>query len=117
MNEYSEDFWVEQPAMELLKNMGWQTMNCYDEVFGKDGTLGRETAAEVVLTRYLRDAIKRLNSNADIDAVEMAIEEITKDRSSSNMLKANKEVYTLLKDGVPSHTGMSMTRMLTAQFK
>lgn len=101
MNKYTEDFLVEQPAMELLESMDWQIMNCYSEVFGKDGTLGRETASEVVLTRYLRDAIKMLNPDADIDAVEAAIEEITKDRSSMNMLSANKEVYELLKNGVP----------------
>lgn len=101
MNQYTEDFLVEQPAMELLNSMGWEIKNCYDEVFGKDGTLGRETASEVVLTRYLRDAIKKLNPDANIDAINMAIEEITKDRSSLNMLSANKEIYKLLKDGVP----------------
>ena len=101
MNEYTEDYLVEQPAMELLQSMGWEIKNCYDETFGKDGTLGRETASEVVLTRYLRDATKKLNPDADIDAVNMAIDEITKDRSSLNMLSANKELYKLLKDGVP----------------
>lgn len=100
MNEYTEDYLVEQPAMELLQSMDWEIKNCYDEIFGKDGTLGRETASEVVLTRYLRDAVKRLNPDADIDAVSMAIDEITKDRSSLNMLSANKELYKLLKDGV-----------------
>ena len=100
MNEYTEDYLVEQPAMELLKSMGWDIKNCYDETFGKDGTLGRETASDVVLTRYLRDAIKKFNPDADIDAVNMAIDEITKDRSSLNMLNANKEIYKLLKDGV-----------------
>lgn len=101
MNQYTEDFLVEQPAMELLQSMGWEIKNCYDESFGKDGTLGRETVSDVVLVRYLGDAIKRLNPGADIDAVSMAIEEITRDRSSLNMLNANKEIYKLLKDGVP----------------
>ena len=101
MNEYTEDFLVEQPAMQLLKSMGWDIKNCYDESFGKDGTLGRETASEVVLVSYLREAIKKLNPDADIDAINMAIDEITKDRSSMNMISANKEIYKLLKDGVP----------------
>ena len=52
MNQYTEDFLVEQPAMELLQSMGWEIKNCYDEAFGKDGTLGRETASDVVLLHY-----------------------------------------------------------------
>jgi type I restriction enzyme R subunit len=101
MNQYTEDNLVEQPAMELLHSMGWDTINCYDEKLGKDGTLGRETTSEIVLVRYLREAIKRLNPAADIDAIDMAIEEITKDRSSLSPVAANKEIYKLLKDGVP----------------
>lgn len=101
MNPYTEDHLVEQPAMELLQSIDWDTNNCYEETFGKEGTLGRTTASEVVLVRYLRDAINRLNPNIDVDAIEMAIEEITKDRSSLSTVRANQEIYKLLKDGVP----------------
>lgn len=101
MNPYTEDYLVEQPAMELLQTIGWETKNCYDEVFGKDGTLGRETASDVVLTRYLRDAIMRLNPDIDVDAVTLAVEEITKDRNSLSTVRANAEIYKLIKDGVP----------------
>lgn len=101
MNQYTEDNLVEQPAMDLLHSMGWDTMNCYDEKLGKDGTLGRETSSDVVLVRYLREAIKKLNPTADIDAIDLAIDEITKDRSSLSPVAANKEIYKLIKDGVP----------------
>ncbi|MDP4132830.1 MAG: type I restriction endonuclease, partial [Bacillota bacterium] len=101
MNQYTEDNLVEQPAMELLNSMGWDIMNCYEEKLGKDGTLGRETSSEIVLVRYLREAVKKLNPTADIDAIDMAIEEITKDRSSLSPVAANKEMYKLIKDGVP----------------
>lgn len=101
MNLYSENYLVEQPAMELLHTMNWDTIDCYNEKFGRDGTLGRLTSSEVVLIRELRCAILKLNNDIDIDAVEMAIEEITKDRSSLSLICANKEIYGLLKDGVP----------------
>ena len=101
MNPYTEDHLVEQPAMELLQYIGWETENCYEEVFGKEGTLGRITTSEVVLTRYLRDAINRLNPNVSPDAVDIAIEEITRDRSSLSPLKANQEIYQLIKNGIP----------------
>ena len=101
MNLYTEDYLVEQPAMELLQTIGWDIKNCYNEVFGKDGTLGRETASDVVLTRYLRDAIIRLNPDIDVDAVTLAVEEITKDRNSLSPVRANAEIYKLIKNGIP----------------
>jgi len=100
MNPFGENISVEQPAMELLASFGWETRSCYEETLGKDGTLGRMNTSEVVLTRYLREAIHRLNPTVDVDAAELAVEEITKDRSSLSMLRANQEVYKLLKDGV-----------------
>ena len=100
MNDYTEDNLIEQPTMELLASIGWETMNCYHETFGKDGMLGRETPSDVVLVRTLKEAIKRLNPGVDLEAVDLAVEEITKDRSSMSPLRANKEIYKLLKDGV-----------------
>lgn len=100
MNRFTEDYLVEQPALELLGSIGWDYINCYDEVFGKGGTLGRETASEVILVRYLRDSIKQLNHGADVDAIDAAIEEITRDRSSMHPVNANQNVYKLIKDGV-----------------
>ena len=38
---YSEDTLVEQPAIELLAGLGWQSIGAFDEVFGAGGTLGR----------------------------------------------------------------------------
>lgn len=101
MNPYTEDKLVEQPAMELLHSLGWNILNCYDEKYGKDGTLGRETPSEVVLVRYLREALVRLNPKLDSDAIDIAIEELTKDRSAMSPIRANAEIYKLLKDGVP----------------
>ena len=46
MNDYSEDSLVEQPAIELFRELGWQTANCFYEKFGSNGTLGRETSSE-----------------------------------------------------------------------
>ena len=48
-NAYSEDTLVEQPAINLFAELGWQTANCYEESFGPGGSLGRETSSEVVL--------------------------------------------------------------------
>lgn len=47
--DYSEDNLIEQPAIELFEELGWETANCFYEVCGPNGTLGRETTADVVL--------------------------------------------------------------------
>ncbi len=117
-NDYTEDALVEQPAIALFAQLGWETANCYDEIFGRDvpaerlyaGRLGdvsptrlyvgRETSAEVVLVARLRDALRRLNPNAPSDAIDAAVEELTRDRSAMTLAAANRDVYRLLKNGV-----------------
>src|SRR6266403_2024914 len=96
---YSEDSLVEQPAIELFKELGWDGANCYHEAFGKNGFLGRETAAEVVLTSRLRPALVKLNSNLPLEAIKSAIEQLTRDRSAMSSIQANREIYNLLKNG------------------
>ena len=46
---YTEDQLVEQPAIGLFADLGWQTVSAMEETFGPGGTLGRETKGEVVL--------------------------------------------------------------------
>ncbi|HNP81789.1 MAG TPA: hypothetical protein PKN47_10040 [Nitrospira sp.] len=57
---FSEDFLVEQPAIQLFSEMGWQTLSALEEVFGVGRTLGRETKGEAVLALRLRAALVRL---------------------------------------------------------
>ena len=60
-NQYSEDLLVEQTAIDLLTEMGWETLDCYDEFDQGISPLGRENRGEVVLTTRLRAALERLN--------------------------------------------------------
>jgi len=115
---YSEDQLVEQPAIGLLGSLGWETLIASEEVFGKDGTLSRETRGEVVLTKHLKVALTRLNPKIlDPMAVLSAVDEITRDRSAMSLAAANKEIYNLLKEGVPvsipdtEHGGQKIIRM------
>ena len=52
---------AEQPAVGLFAKLGWQTMSAKEEALGANGTLPRETGAEVVLVFRLRAALERLN--------------------------------------------------------
>lgn len=98
---YGEDASVEQPAIELFKGLGWNHINAFHETFGARGTLGRETKAEVFLTRFLRPAIERLNPELPPEGVEAALTEVARDRSALHHARANREVYELLRDSVP----------------
>jgi len=100
MNEFNELTLIERPAIDLFASMGYETINCFHESLGSSGTLGRETTAEVVLIRYLRKVMHKLNPTLSNEAIELAIDEIARDRSSLSLVNANREVDKLLKDGV-----------------
>ena len=104
---YTEDQLVEQPAIGLFADLGWQTLSAMEETLGATGTLGRETKGEVVLATRLRSALVRLNPALPAEAINNAIDEITRDRSAMLLEAANREVYRLLKEGivvsVPDH--------------
>jgi type I restriction enzyme R subunit len=99
-NPDSEDAAVEQPTIALFAELGWETLNCYLEPYGPLSLLGRETMAEVVLPNALRAAIEFLNPDASPHAIEIAVQEVTKDRSVLSPAGANQAVYRILKDGV-----------------
>ena len=99
-HSYTEDELVEQPAIQLFAELGWQTVSAKDEVFGLSGTLGRETKSEVVLVGRLKAALQRLNPQLPPEAITLALNELTHDRSTKAPVAANREIYDLLKDGV-----------------
>ncbi|CAN5539401.1 type I restriction endonuclease subunit R [soil metagenome] len=86
--------------LSYSKQLGWDAANCYQETFGLNGSLGRETAAEVVLISRLRLALEKLNPDLPAEAITIAIEALTRDRSAMSSTEANRQIYRLLKEGV-----------------
>ena len=97
---YTEDQLVEQPAIGLFSSLGWQTVSAMEEAFGPGGTLGRETKGEAVLVERLRTALTKLNPSLASEAIQTAVDELTRDRSAMSLEAANREVYQLLKEGI-----------------
>ncbi len=97
---YSEDQLVEQPAIQLFAAIGWTTVSASEESFGEQGTLGRETKSEVVLTSRLRGALEKLNPAMPAEALKATIDELTRDRSAMDAAAANREMWALMRDGV-----------------
>ncbi len=101
----SEDA-LEQATLAQFRQMGWEAVNCMDEVFGdtpalpQRPNLGRETTGEVVLQGRLMSALQHLNPDLPAEALQQASDVLVRDRSALSAVEANREVYRLLKDGV-----------------
>lgn len=101
MTDFSENTLVEQPAIALFAELGWETANCFHEFEQAGGSpLGRETKAEVVLISRLRPVLEKLNPDLPAEAFDLAIEELVRDRSRLSMAQANREIYQLIKNGI-----------------
>jgi type I restriction enzyme, R subunit len=99
-NLYSEDQLVEQPAIQLFAELGWETVSVSEEVLGTNGTPGRETKSEVILLVRLRAALGRLNPTLPPEAITAAVDELSRERSAMTLAAANRELWQLMRDGV-----------------
>ncbi len=99
-DRYSEDELVEQPAIALFEELGWEHISAYHETLGPDGTLGRDNRSEVFLTGRLRQALERLNPETPSEAIDDAVNEITKPRTAMHYARANAEIHALLRERV-----------------
>ena len=99
----SEDRLVQKTfANHLEEVLGWESVYAWnDETFGRDGTLGRAAPREVVLTRDLRAALVRLNSQLPAAAITEAVQKLTRHDFSRSLLQHNQEFYRYIRDGVP----------------
>ncbi len=99
---------LENATLALLAELGWETVSGYYEVYGETpdtGTggphLGRATRSEVILRPRLEAALACLNPDLPPEPLQQASAELTRDRSAMTLIHANREIYGLLKDGVP----------------
>lgn len=100
--EYSEDGLIEQATQDVLEELGWQVLTAWrNESFGEDGLLGRSNKSEVILNRYLLQALEKLNPDLPKVAYEQAMEQIGQKVADKTLGQINKEKYDLLKNGVP----------------
>lgn len=79
MNTMTEDILVQQTTADCLqKHLQWnESVYAMDETLGKEGTLGRDSEIDLVLTRYLGEALMRLNPDLPPAAYRDAMRQIT----------------------------------------
>ncbi|MXW75994.1 MAG: type I restriction endonuclease subunit R [Acidimicrobiaceae bacterium] len=114
----TEDELVEQPALGVLSDLGWTVTSGFDEILGAGGTLGRDSQSEPVLGHRLRDALRSLNPGFPDSTLGEAVEQLVKDRSAMDPVRANRQVYGLLRDGAKVETTEAdgERRTVTVQF-
>jgi len=99
MNEFSEDKLIEQTAIKLFAEL-WGRENFLNAFAdGDDAKLERDNRGQVVLLKYLRPALRKLNPDVPEQAIEQAVEELTRDRSNTSMVNANADIWKLVRDG------------------
>ena len=99
----SEDRLVQETfARYLEEKLDWDSVYAWNrETFGPDGTLGRASTKEAVLTRDLRAALERLNPGLPASAVEDAMRALTAYDVSRSTVQHNRDFYGLIRNGVP----------------
>ena len=115
--DYTEDNLIQQPAILRFHDLGWEVADCFEEKCGVQGTLGRETRAEVVLVSKLRPALERLNPEASAEAIDLAVEELTRDRSAQSLPRLTGRSTSSSKtvSRSPSRPGKGMREGKTAE--
>lgn len=101
--DYSENILIQESAGNFLRDeLGWDVKFAYNtEVLGKNGSFGRESYKDILLTRYFYEALRKfnpwINENQIIEA-QQVLENIL---STSSLLQVNEEKYFLIRDGIP----------------
>ena len=101
--DYSENVLVQGAAGDLLRDeLGWEVQFAYNtEVLGEQGTFGRKSYNDILLTRYLYSALKKLNPwLTDAQCLESE-KQLRHHLSTSSLLQINEEKYYFIRDGIP----------------
>ncbi|QJB69870.1 type I restriction endonuclease subunit R [Parasphingorhabdus halotolerans] len=99
---YNEDTLTQQTMADYLsEQLGWDSVYAYNqETFGHEGTLGRKSDRDVLLTRYIGEALHRYNPGLPDEAYTHALRQITDTLGFQSIVATNCEKYELIRDGV-----------------
>lgn len=122
MSLLTEDTLVQQTTAEYLRDEpGWETVCAYNNETFSESTkyerrsandkaeearttkgevravnLGRASDREVVLVRYLRLALEKLNPGLPADAYDSAVRQLVEYNAAQSLLAVNEEKYALV---------------------
>lgn len=102
MNAFTEDSLVQVTMSDYLRDVhGWRSVTAWNqEKLGSEGTFGRKSDKDVILTRYLSEALIKLNPGLPAVAYQQALREIVDIFGSQSLIRINQDKYNLIRDGV-----------------
>lgn len=104
--DYSEDDLVEAATEQVLLDLGWEVVTAWhNETLATDndrntGLLGRLKKSEVILERYLLQALEKHNPNLPANAYQQTIQTITSKVADKSIGAINKDKYEVFKSGI-----------------
>ena len=83
---------VQQTTADYLRGqLGWESVFAYnEETFGPTGTLGRLDDREIILSRYLRQALAKFNPGLPQTAYDDVVRTLTDYTAIQSTLQINK---------------------------
>lgn len=119
MSTFNENV-VEQAALEYFAELGYRRLHGPDIASGEPGA-ERESYEDVVLWGRVRDALRRINPDADVALVAEAVKTVQRAESQSP-IDENARLHKLITEGVPvEHRGddglLRTTRLWLVDFE
>ena len=106
-NIISEDD-IEQAILQKLQQHGFQLLNCYTAAADNLNDRSHRTdKRDVILVDRLQSAALRLNPNLPAADIDRGLAQLTNNRSAMSTIAANREIYELIRDGIPITYGAS----------
>ncbi|MGD7035064.1 type I restriction endonuclease subunit R [Methylotuvimicrobium buryatense] len=105
--EYSEDGLIETATQEVLEDLGWTVVTAWQkeslatQADRSDGLLGRLNKSEVILERYLLQALRTSNPDVPEAAYQQAVNVLKESAADKHPAAINKDKHDLLVKGVP----------------
>lgn len=94
---------IERALVQKLQLLhGFDSLDCYTENPEdlEDGSR-RANKRDVILVDRVKDAALRLNPEIPVKAIDEALEKLLDRRQAMSLVAANREIYNLLRDGIP----------------
>ena len=90
--DYSENILVQESAGHLIEEeLGWRVELAYNkEVLGENGTFGRKSYKEILLVKYFKEALSRLNPWMTPALIDDALKTFEYHMSSASLMQINE---------------------------
>ena len=90
--DYSENILVQESAGHLFEELGWKVkFACNKEILGENGYFGRKAYKDILLVRYFKEALKKLNPWITPALIEDALKTFEQHISTSSLIQINEE--------------------------